>query len=260
MRLSCALIVLVGLSVAGCAASENGSANAVDRCTDHRVGYLYTHLSAKVGSAFPRDETTAATKAICRRASSRGFLTPDGMISGPDFSTLVRTEADAFEPACRLSFLAGLKLFTRKHPGVGKYITEKVKKEYAAPCRLVGTTDFLRPGFLDFIELYRDHPEGLMPVCVAGQLATYDTSWAPAQKAALPRARFKKLATRSCREAVRTGVYAMSAESGVGQPEVRRQAFRRIFSRMAAPMVPQGEAVPNQRLAKDLRVEPVGIS
>jgi hypothetical protein len=112
--------------------------------------------------------------------------------------------------ACRLSFLAGLRLFIRKHPEVGRYITGKVKKAYAGPCRLVGTTDFLRPGFLDFIELYRDHPEGLMPVCVAGQLATYDTSWAPTQKAALPRARFKKVVTRSCREAIRAGVYGMS--------------------------------------------------
>jgi hypothetical protein len=90
---------------------------------------------------------------------------------------------------------------------LGRYITGKVKKVYADPCRLVGTTDFLRPGLSRFVELYRDHPEGLMPVCVAGQLATYETSWAPTQKAALPRARFKKVVTRSCREAIRAGVY-----------------------------------------------------
>jgi hypothetical protein len=242
MRFPCALIVLLGTAVAGCAsASGDGSATPVERCIDHRVGYVYTHLSAEVGSAFPRDEMTTAIEAICRRASSRGFLTPEGRISGPDFATLVRAEADAFQPACRLSYLAGLKLFTRKHPEVSKYMTGKVKKAYVASCRLVGTSDFSRPGFLDFSDLHRDHPEGLMPVCVASQLAIYDKSWAPAEKAALPRAGFKKLAIPSCREAIRMGAYGVSSTEGVGQPEVREQAFQGIFRRMAAQMSTDGK-------------------
>jgi hypothetical protein len=95
-------------------------------------------------------------------------------------------------------------------------------------------------GELDLPGLFKAHPDLAEPFCTAGTLYVYDTEYTPAQRKSLPRKPFKKLASRVCLEAIRTGIMDFSSGDFL-RPDIDQARLSSLLARTIADMRASGE-------------------
>ena len=141
-------------------------------------------------------DTPAARRAVsrlCTQAEQAGLLDDHGASTAGQLRTLLKTHPDALSPLCQLSLQASLGADTA---AAARYLPPGgVHALTAKACQNLGP--FLTDDGLDQQALFRARGRGvLVPVCVAGSLASPHNQSLPYSKADT-----RKLLTRICRQA-----------------------------------------------------------
>ena len=131
-----------------------------------------------------------AVSALCTQAEQAGLLDDHGATTADQLRTLLKAHPDALSPLCQLSLQASLGADTA---AAARYLPPGgVHALTAKACQNLGP--FLTDDGLDQHALFRDRGRGvLVPVCVAGSLASPHNQSLPYSKADT-----RKLLTRIC--------------------------------------------------------------
>ena len=178
-------------------------------------------------------DTAAARRSVaelCAQLEQAGVLDDHGATTADQLRTLLKTHPDALSPLCQLSLQASLGSGT----AAARYLPPGgVHALTAKACQNLGP--YLTDNGLDQRALFRARGRGvLVPVCVAGSLASPHNQSLPYSKADT-----RKLLTRICRQAWAHGL--LHADGSVDSA-----ALAALGTRISRQMLASGQITPQQ--------------
>jgi len=182
MRAGSAVVAVVLLAFLSACGGGSSASDRVAACQQrYRAGLTDTAAARR------------AVSALCTQAEQAGLLDDHGGTTADQLRTLLKTHPDALSPLCQLSLQASLGADTS---AAARYLPPGgVHALTAKACQNLGP--FLTDDGLDQRALFRARGRGvLVPVCVAGSLASPHNQSLPYSKADT-----RKLLTRICRQA-----------------------------------------------------------
>jgi len=182
MRAGSAVVVVVLLAFLSACGGGSSASDRVAACQQrYQAGLTDTPAARR------------AVSALCTQVEQAGLLDDHGGTTADQLRTLLKSHPDALSPLCQLSLQASLGADTAT---AARYLPPGgVHTLTAKACQNLGP--FLTDDGLDQHALFRARGRGvLVPVCVAGSLASPHNQSLPYSKADT-----RKLLTRICRQA-----------------------------------------------------------
>ena len=220
MRVGSALVVVVLLAFLSACGGGSSASGRMAACQQrYRAGLT---------------DTPAARRAVfelCTQAEQAGLLDDQGGTTANQLRALLKARPDALSPLCQLSLQASLGADTA---AAARYLPPGgVHALTAKACQNLGP--FLTDNGLDQHALFRDRGRGvLVPVCVAGSLASPHNQALPYSKADT-----RKLLTRICRQAWSHGL--LHADGSVAAA-----ALAALGTKISRQMLASGQIVPQR--------------
>ena len=218
MRVGSAVLVVVLLAFLSACGGGSSASDRVAACQQrYRSGLTDTPAARR------------AVSALCTQAEQAGILDDHGATTADQLRTLLKSQPGVLSPLCQLSLQASLGADTA---AAARYLPPGgVHALTAKACRNLGP--FLTDDGLDQRALFRARGRGvLVPVCVAGSLASPHNQSLPYSKADT-----RKLLTRICREAWSHGLLHSDGS-------VDSVALAALGTKISRQMLASGEIVP----------------
>lgn len=220
MRAGSAVGVVVLLALLSACGGGSSASDRVAACQQrYRAGLTDTPAARR------------AVSGLCTQAEQAGLLDDHGATTADQLRTLLKTHPDALSPLCQLSLQASLGAGTA---AAARYLPPGgVHALTAKACQNLGS--FLTDDGLDQHALFRARGRGvLVPVCVAGSLASPHNQSLPYSKADT-----RKLLTRICQQAWSHGL--LHADGSVDSA-----ALAALGTKISRQMLASGQITPQQ--------------
>jgi hypothetical protein len=218
MRVGSAVVVVVLLALLSACGGGTSSSDRMSACRlRYRAGLTDTAAARR------------SVSELCAQLEQAGVLDDHGATTADQLRTLLETHPDALSPLCQLSLQASLGSGTA---AAARYLPPGgVHALTAKACQNLGP--FLTDNGLDQRALFRARGRAvLVPVCVAGSLASPHNQSLPYSKADT-----RKLLTRICREGWSHGL--LHADGSVDSA-----ALAALGTKISRQMLASGEIVP----------------
>jgi hypothetical protein len=220
MRVGSAVVVVVLLVCLGACGGGSSASDRLAACQQrYRAGLTDTPAARH------------AVSELCTEAERAGLLDDHGGTTADQLRTLLKTHPGVLSPLCQVSLQASLGATTA---AAARYLPPGgVHALTAKACRNLGP--FLTDDGLDQHALFRARGRGvLVPVCVAGSLASPHNQSLPYSKADT-----RKLLTRICRQAWSHGL--LHADGSVDSA-----ALAALGTSISRQMLASGQISPQQ--------------
>jgi hypothetical protein len=220
MRVGSAVVIVVLLALLGACGGGSSASDRIAACgLRYRAGLTDTPAARH------------AVSQLCAQLEQAGVLDDRGATTADQLRALLKTQPDALSPLCQLSLQTSLGTGTA---AAARYLPPGgVHALTAKACENLGP--FLTDDGLDQRALFRARGRGvLVPVCVAGSLASPHNQSLPYSKADT-----RKLLTRICRQAWAHGL--LHADGSVNSA-----ALAALGTRISRQMLASGQITPLQ--------------
>jgi hypothetical protein len=229
--------ILLLLAVAAC----GGRDEAAERrdCEEGFVKGFVESFGETTGAqvAAPEDAVRESARRFCEQAV--GTLDPDSEDFEEEAVALILEHPQIMRPVCIGSAQAGLDAFA---PELASPEVRAATETYASDmCDLAISENLFSaqgaPSQEELDRLYAEHPEIVVPLCVAGGMVGYDSEPLVVRGREVTRRRAEAFLERFCEEAIVTGTFGPSSD-----PTPTEQAqSEEIAARVLAEMIAAGE-------------------
>jgi hypothetical protein len=230
--------ILLLLAVAACGGRDEAAEKR--DCEEGFVeGFVETFgQAAGAQVAAPEDAVRESARRFCEQAV--GTLDPDSEDFEEEAMALIREHPEIMRPVCIGSAQAGLDAFA---PELASPEVRAATETYARDvCDLAISENLISvqgaPSQEEIDRLYTEHPELVVPLCVAGGMVGYESEPLVVRGQKVARKRAEVFLERFCEEAIVAGTFGGPSSELTQAQQARSE---RIAARVLDEMVASGE-------------------